>query len=653
MTTSTPSNSAPGSAPQALGRRQPVKAALARAAAVGVMCLTVNAATVTVGPWVPIYQGVELTSGQQVPQTGTEKTHQVLCLRVDLTAAGIELFTTPHCTNCTLETTADFTSDFLQQNRLQVAVNGAFYSSSSGPSDSPLGTAEDVYGLAISRGVQVSSANNATYAATLLFTTNNQAFFVPVNNPGTNTAGIYTAVSGNYSLLINGVNVGAANANDLDPRTALGLSADRRYLFLMTIDGRQTGWSDGADFYNTGEWLKRFGASDGINVDGGGSTTMVMADCQGGAVRLNRSSFVAAYGRERNNGHNFGVIARPLPSDLKGLTVEPGATTATITWRTEAEGSTQVQYGLSTNLGLATTLDSWPVRQHVATLSGLTQGSNYYFRAISTVGGQSLEQACQFSTLANKVSTQVFGLTKNWTYTTNNLSGTSWTARTYDDSGWMGQGPGLLYVENNAAVAPKGTALPPAFGQSIASTYYFRTHFTFSGNTSGMSLILSNYVDDGAVFYLNGTEIYRLRMPAAPTSILYNTAATGVPCSGTAQAGDALPTCPDVFTLSGAMLTNLLQGDNVLAVEVHNYGSPTDVVFGSALILSTPVEIVPELHLLTEASRSTMFWNGEGFTLQQAQALGSSAAWQDVPGPITQSPWPFTNAATTFYRLRK
>ena len=83
----------------------------------------------------------------------------------------------------------------------------------------------------------------------------------------------------------------------------------------MTIDGRQPGWSDGADFHDTGEWLLRFGAADGINVDGGGSTTMVMADCQGGAVRLNRSSFVATYGRERNNGHNFGVYAKPLPSD--------------------------------------------------------------------------------------------------------------------------------------------------------------------------------------------------------------------------------------------------------------------------------------------------------------------------------------------------
>jgi hypothetical protein len=617
------------------------------------ICAATQAATVTVGPWVPIFKGIELASGQQQPQTTGETYQQVLCLRVDLTDPDIELFTTPKCTNCNnLEVLSENTSHFLEQYDLQVAVNGGFYASFSGPGDVALGTPEDVYGLAISRGVVVSPANNATYAAALLFTTNNQARIVPTNSPPTNTAGMYTAISGNHALLLNGVNLRPATPTDLDPRTALGLSQDRRYLFLMTIDGRQgtregvnPPWSDGADFHDTGEWLLRFGASDGINVDGGGSTTMTTADCQGAAVRLNRSSFVYVYGRERVIGHNFGVHAKPLPSDLKDLSVEPGTTTALVTWRTEVE---------ATNYGSATPLDSRLVKLHVATLTGLTPGSNYFFRAVSTAGWERYEQACRLTTSTSLLTEQLFGLTQSWTYTTNNLDGVNWKSTSYDDSHWLGSGPGLLYVEDNPSVGPKGTALPPPFvpGQTIPRTYYFRTYFNFTGGTAGTSLLFSNYVDDGAVFYLNGTEIYRLRMPAAPTAITYATAATNRPCAGTMQAGDALPTCPDLFPLSGSSLTNLVDGDNLLAVEVHNYSTPTDIVFGSALIQISPLLTSPWLNLWREGDWVTLFWNGEGFTLQQSANLGSGESWSDAPGSATQSPFIITNATTMFYRLR-
>jgi Phosphodiester glycosidase len=619
-------------------------------------CSPAVGALVTVGSWTPIFKGVELTSGQQQAQLSGEANHQVLCLRVDLTDPDIQLFTTPHCTNssCTLETLSENPSYFLEQYGLQVAVNGGFYTSSAGGADSALGTPEDVFGLAISQGTVVSPADDPSFVAVLLFNSNNVPVFVPTNSPATNTTGIYTAIAGNHALLFNGVNLRSATPNDLDPRTALGLSQDRRYLFLMTIDGRQSGWSDGADFHDTGEWLKRFGATDGINGDGGGSTTMVMANCVGGAVRLNRSSYVAAYGRERNTGHNFGVRAIALPSDLKNLRVEPGTRTASFTWNTEVPATTQVQYGLTTNYGSATPLDARLVRSHVATLAGLTRGTNYYYRAISAASGQSLTQACQFSTITSLVTTQLFGLTQVWTYTTNNLDGVNWTAPTYGDTNWLGEGPGLLYVENASYVDPKNTALPPPYGQTIPRTYYFRTHFSCTDGLTGGSLTLSNYVDDGAVFYLNGAELYRLRMPAAPTQILNSTLANASPCTGTAYSGDAATICPDVFTVSGDVLTNLVSGDNVLAVEVHNYAvGSLDIVFGSALIPHIPVFVPPLLNLWVEDDVATLFWNAEGFTLQHASTLAGSGDWSDVPGPVTQSPLVVTNPAAGFYRLRQ
>jgi hypothetical protein len=610
-----------------------------------------RAAQVIVGEWSPLFAGVDLASGQQVAEVSGERNQRVLCLRIDLLQPDIKLFTTPKCTNCgNFETLAQTPSRFLEQNDLQVAINGGFYSSSLGPNDVPEGTPEDVLGLAISRGVMVSPPNNAAHVASLLFTESNQAFFIPTNSPPTNTTGIYTAISGNRALLVNGVNINDPDPSDVEPRTCLGISADRRYLFLLTLDGRQPGWSEGADYHSLGEWLLRFGASDGMNVDGGGSTTMVMEDCGGFSQRLNRSSFVAAYGRERIIGHNFGVHAARLSTGGPTTTVTPGTTTALLTWRTAFPGNTRVEYGSTTNYGRTTPLDAVLTYNHVATLSGLEQGSNYFFRVTSEGdNGERFTEACRFVTQRNFTTTQVFGLTQSWRYTTNNLDSVNWRTLAYDDSGWMGPGPALLYaLETSPSVAPRLTEMPPAIAPA-PRTYYFRTRFDYTGSTAGLTLTFSNYVDDGAVFHLNGMEVRRLRMPAAPQTINNASTAIGSPCGGTPQNGDAATICPDVFTITNPPL---VQGENVMAVSVHNLPSGNDIVFGCALLQNASRVTAPQLQVSVEGARVTLYWNAEGFTLQEATDLSAAEPWSDVTGPVTASPYHAAPEGTRFYRLR-
>ena len=96
------------------------------------------------------------------------------------------------------------------------------------------------------------------------------------------------------------------------PRTAVGISQDEESLILLAIDGRQPGFSIGATPYQTAEWLDRFGASQGLNLDGGGSTTMVREDEFGSPLVLNSPSD----GSERFNGNNLGVFAKPIPEPL-------------------------------------------------------------------------------------------------------------------------------------------------------------------------------------------------------------------------------------------------------------------------------------------------------------------------------------------------
>jgi len=62
------------------------------------------------------------------------------------------------------------------------------------------------------------------------------------------------------------------------PRTAIGFSKDSTKVFMMTVDGRQPGFSEGMSLYELAEFLLDFGANDALNLDGGGSTTMIIDD---------------------------------------------------------------------------------------------------------------------------------------------------------------------------------------------------------------------------------------------------------------------------------------------------------------------------------------------------------------------------------------
>ena len=63
--------------------------------------------------------------------------------------------------------------------------------------------------------------------------------------------------------------------SDRHPRTAIGRLKDGRVLFA-TVDGRQPGVSVGMSLTELADLLLEFGASEAINLDGGGSTTMVV-----------------------------------------------------------------------------------------------------------------------------------------------------------------------------------------------------------------------------------------------------------------------------------------------------------------------------------------------------------------------------------------
>ncbi|HEX2090661.1 MAG TPA: phosphodiester glycosidase family protein [Actinomycetota bacterium] len=86
-------------------------------------------------------------------------------------------------------------------------------------------------------------------------------------------------IMGGVPMLMQGGSV-VATSCDADlckrhPRTGVGRRADGKIL-LVVVDGRRTGWSIGYTLVEFAQLFKWLGATDAMNLDGGGSSTMVV-----------------------------------------------------------------------------------------------------------------------------------------------------------------------------------------------------------------------------------------------------------------------------------------------------------------------------------------------------------------------------------------
>lgn len=93
-------------------------------------------------------------------------------------------------------------------------------------------------------------------------------------------------ITGNALLVRNG-KVVATDDRELHPRTAIGI--DRGTVLLLVVDGRQSS-SRGATMVELARMLKRLGAEQALNLDGGGSSAMIARRARGGLRVVNSPS---------------------------------------------------------------------------------------------------------------------------------------------------------------------------------------------------------------------------------------------------------------------------------------------------------------------------------------------------------------------------
>ena len=141
--------------------------------------------------------------------------------------------------------------------------------------------------------------------------------------------------------------------------------------------------------------------------------------------------------------------------------------------------------------------------------------------------------------------------------------GTIWRSPAFDDGAWPSGPAQLGYGDGDEATVV-------SYGPNASNKYittYFRRTIVVEDASAYSALQLDLLRDDGAVVYLNGTEVFRSNMPAG--TIAYTTLASS------AVGGSAESTW-----YSTSVSPVLADGPNVIAVEIHqSSGTSSDISF--------------------------------------------------------------------------
>lgn len=224
-------------------------------------------------------------------------------ITVDMRTQGLKFIVTPPDERGSdLPLRARTTSEFLSQYGVQIAINGdGFYpwwSRSLADYYPHEGDSVHPRGLTASRGkVYWSTSLNFP---TLYISSRNYLSFDSPAKP-------YNAISGDPMLVSGGSAVADLNDTELHPRSAIGYSRNGRYLYLVVVDGRQPLYSEGITLRELGNLLVSLGAQYAMNLDGGGSSTLVIQGADGLPRILNSPIDNYIPGRERPIADHLGI----------------------------------------------------------------------------------------------------------------------------------------------------------------------------------------------------------------------------------------------------------------------------------------------------------------------------------------------------------
>ncbi|MEL6457081.1 MAG: phosphodiester glycosidase family protein [Cyanobacteria bacterium J06636_27] len=196
---------------------------------------------------------------------------------IDLSVAGVKaLVTPPQANGKNNSTLARTTSEFLQEFNLQLAVNANYFHPfrEKTPWDYYPHSGDITYavGKAISNGEHYSKADDNW--GVLCISQQNRAQILESGNCPKNTL---QGIAGSDVFIKKGLPVKLDSETDKPyPRVAIASNKQENTLWLIIVDGKQPLYSEGVTIAELTGIVQKLGAYTALNLDGGGSTTLVM-----------------------------------------------------------------------------------------------------------------------------------------------------------------------------------------------------------------------------------------------------------------------------------------------------------------------------------------------------------------------------------------
>lgn len=266
------------------------------------------------------------------------------------------------------------------------------------------------------------------------------------------------------------------------------------------------------------------------------------------------------------NGNNqwAGGYVRYAPRDAQaptrpsGLSVGADAAGIALSWTGSSSGDVTSYDVVKDDRVVATTAST------SITLPAPEAPARYFVRAVDGAGNRSASTAAAHVDPSTQPQWQwavEAGSRWSWRYDAAALPA-GWVQPGFDDSGWSsGEAPlgfGSSLVET--VIHTGATSTRPLSAQ-------FRAEFEVDDLQEWESAVVTAWIDDGAIVYLNGVEVGRGNLPSG--AISQGTYATAAPRTSAASAAPASFTVPS---------SRLVEGTNVVAVQAHlNYRATFDV----------------------------------------------------------------------------
>ena len=211
------------------------------------------------------------------------------------------------------QTIARTASAFLAATQVQIAANGSFFYpfSEKTPWDYAPHSGDRTYplGQTIAQGTAYAHPTEPWHPFCVFPTQR-----VMISDQLSCPSGTTFALSGGPLLLLNGQPV--QTAQEIKPpdkpygRTILATNRLGTRLWLVAIDGKQPFYSEGMTIAEATDFVRSLGADDALNLDGGGSTTLVQATPSGPRL-LNAPIHTKIPMRERPIANHIGIYAQP------------------------------------------------------------------------------------------------------------------------------------------------------------------------------------------------------------------------------------------------------------------------------------------------------------------------------------------------------